>query len=115
MAKYRDGLRIIADILHAAGSGKKKTRIMGLANLSYRLLEKYLGQTVQTGFLRLNDEGYEVTEKGQAFLEKYEDFSSKYSKLESELQSAIFEREILKRMCQPLENRKLKMVVGRKR
>jgi predicted transcriptional regulator len=115
MAKYRDGLRIIADILHAAGSGTKKTRIMGLANLSYRLLEKYLGKTVQTGFLRLNDEGYEVTEKGQAFLEKYEDFSSRYSKLESELQSAIFEREILKRMCQPLENRKLKTVVGRKR
>ena len=115
MAKYRDGLRIIADILHAAGSGTKKTRIMGLSNLSYRLLEKYLGQTVQNGFLRLNDEGYEVTKKGQAFLEKYEDFSSKYSKLESELQSAIFEREILKRMCQPLENRKLKTVAGRKR
>jgi predicted transcriptional regulator len=115
MVKYRDGLRIIADILHAAGSGTKKTRIMGLANLSYRLLEKYLGKTVQTGFLRLNDEGYEVTKKGQAFLEKYEDFSSKYSKLENELQSAIFEREILKRMCQPLENRKLRAVAGRKR
>jgi predicted transcriptional regulator len=115
MVKYRDGLRIIADILHAAGSGTKKTRIMGLANLSYRLLEKYLGKTVQTGFLRLNDDGYEVTEKGQAFLEKYEDFSSRYSKLESELQSALFEREVLKRMCQPLENCKLKTVVGRKR
>jgi predicted transcriptional regulator len=115
MAKYRDGLRIIADILHAAGSGTKKTRIMGLANLSYRLLEKYLGKTVQTGFLRLNDEGYEVTEKGQAFLEKYEDFSSRYSKLESELQSALFEREVLKRMCQPLRNGKLKAVCGGKR
>jgi DNA-binding PadR family transcriptional regulator len=78
-------------------------------------LEKYLGKTVQTGFLRLNDEGYEVTEKGQAFLEKYEDFSSRYSKLESELQSAIFEREILKRMCQPLGNCKLRAVAGRKR
>ena len=115
MVKYRDGLRIIADVLHAAGSGTKKTRIMGLANLSYRLLEKYLGKTVQSGFLRLNDEGYEVTKKGQAFLEKYEDFSSRYFKLESELQSAILEREILKRMCQPLENCKLKTVVGRKR
>ena len=115
MAKYRDGLRIIADILHAAGSGTKKTRIMGLANLSYRLLEKYLGKTVQSGFLRLNDEGYEVTKKGEAFLEKYEGFSSRYFKLESELQSAILEREMLKRMCQPLENRKLKTVVGRKR
>ena len=114
MVKYRDGLRIIADILHAAGSGTKKTRIMGVANLSYRLLEKYLGKTVQTGFLRLNDEGYEVTEKGQAFLEKYEDFSSRYSKLENEFQSALFEREVLKRMCQPLRNGKLKAVYGGK-
>ena len=115
MAKYRDGLGIIADILHAAGSGTKKTRIMGVANLSYRLLEKYLGRTVQTGFLRLNDEGYEVTEKGQDFLEKYHGFSSRYSKLESELQSAMLEREVLKRMCQPLENYKLRAVAGRKR
>jgi predicted transcriptional regulator len=115
MAKYRDGLGIIADILHAAGSGTKKTRIMGMANLSYRLLEKYLGRTVQTGFLRLNDEGYEVTERGQNFLEKYDGFSSRYSKLESELQSAMFEREVLRRMCQPLRNGKLKAVCGGKR
>ena len=115
MAKYRDGLGIIADILHAAGSGTKKTRIMGMANLSYRLLEKYLGRTVQTGLLRLNDEGYEVTERGQNFLEKYDGFSSRYSKLESELQSALFEREVLKRMCQPLRNGKLKAVCGGKR
>jgi len=115
MAKYRDGLGIIADILHAAGSGTKKTRIMGVANLSYRLLEKYLGRTVQTGFLRLNDEGYEVTEKGQDFLEKYHTLSSKYSRVESELQSVLYEREVLKRMCKPLRNGKLKAVCGGKR
>jgi predicted transcriptional regulator len=115
MGKYRDGLGIIADILHAAGSGSKKTRIMGVANLSYRLFEKYLGRTVQVGFLQLNDGGYEVTEKGQDFLEKYNDFSSRYSMLERELQNAIFEREILWRMCGPMRNRKLKAVGGGKR
>jgi predicted transcriptional regulator len=115
MVKYRDGLRIIADILHAAGDGSKKTRIMYLANLSYSLFEKYLRETVKTGFLRLNDGGYEVTKKGQDFLEKYHDFSSRYSKLESELQSAMFEREILKRMCQPMKNGKLKAVCERRR
>jgi len=114
MVKYRDGLRIIADILHAAGNGTKKTRIMGLSNLSYRLLEKYLRKTVQNGFLRLNADGYEVTERGQVFLEKYEDFSSRYSKLESELRSALFEREVLERMCQSLKDRKLKTAAGRK-
>lgn len=108
MGKYRDGLGIIADMLHAAGSGSKKTRIMGVANLSYRLFEKYLGRTVQVGFLRLNDEGYEVTEKGQDFLERYLDFVGRYSKLESELQSAQFEKEVLERMCQPSEGCELK-------
>jgi predicted transcriptional regulator len=117
MGKYRDMLGIIADILRAAGSGSKKTRIMGVANLSYRLFEKYLGRTVQVGFLRLNGDGYEVTERGQAFLEKYLALSSRSSKLENELQSVEFERETLKRMCQPLRNGtpKARCANGRKR
>lgn len=115
LSKYRDGLRIIADILHAAGSGAKKTRIMYVANLSHELLEKYLWATVQSGFLRLNGEGYEVTGKGEAFLEKYNAFSSKSSKLENELQSVRFEREILERMCQPLQNSKPTGANGRRR
>jgi predicted transcriptional regulator len=115
MVKYRDGLGIIADILHAAGSGAKKTHIMYSANLSYELLEKYLLATVKSGFLQANNDGYEVTGKGQAFLEKYLAFSSRYSKLENELRSALFEREILQRMCQPLGNNKAKTERRRKR
>lgn len=115
MAKYRNGLGIIADILIAAGNGAKKTRIMYAANLSHDLLEKYLRETVDIGFLRLNGEGYEVTERGQAFLQKYTDFSSKSSKLENELQSARFEREILERMCQPLSRYRNRMVNGKRR
>jgi DNA-binding PadR family transcriptional regulator len=88
---------------------------MYIANLSHELLEKYLRETVQVGFLRTNDGGYEVTEKGQAFLEKYLEYSSRYSKLENELRNALFEREILKRMCQPLRNTRLKAVCGRRR
>lgn len=101
MTKYRDRLEIIADILRAAGSGAKKTRIMYVANLSYGLFEKYLGRTVQVGFLRLNDEGYEVTKKGETFLEKYFAFSSRYSQVERDRQSVLLEREVLETMCQP--------------
>jgi predicted transcriptional regulator len=108
MAKYRDGLGIIADVLRVAGRGAKKTRIMYVANLSHELLEKYLGMTVHSGFLRLNSDGYEVTEKGQVFLEKYLAFSSRSSKLENEFQSVNFERETLKRMCQPPSDHKLR-------
>jgi predicted transcriptional regulator len=114
MAKYRDSLDIIADILNAAGNGAKKTRIMYVANLSYKLLQKYLEETVQTGFMRINNNGYEITEKGQAFLEKYGDFSSKYSKIERERQSIMFEREILERMCQPLVRFRSKMASRRR-
>jgi predicted transcriptional regulator len=115
MVKYRDGLGIVADILRAAGSGAKKTRIMGVANLSYRLFEKYLGDTVQIGFLRMSDGGFEVTEKGLDFLEKYVSFSGRYSELESELRSVLSEREALRRMCRPSRNGKIRATCGRKR
>ena len=83
MVKYRDRLEIIVAILNAVGDGAKKTKIMYVANLSYKLLEKYLGETVRVGLVSSNHDFYEMTEKGQAFIEKYSDFSSKYSKIKS--------------------------------
>ncbi|MGB9959765.1 MAG: winged helix-turn-helix domain-containing protein [Candidatus Bathyarchaeales archaeon] len=99
MVKYRRRIEIIADILNAAKNGAKKTRIMYVANLSYELLEKYLAEVVNIGFVRLKNDGYEVTEKGRLFLEKYEQFSSKYSRLHKEMENVMFEREILEKMC----------------
>jgi len=115
LAKYRDGLGIVADILRVASSGAKKTHIMYFANLSHDLLEKYLLATVESGFLRPNGDGYEVTGQGQAFLEKYLAFHDKSSKLQSELRSVEFERETLKRMCQAVENGRVKVASRRKR
>jgi predicted transcriptional regulator len=115
VSKYRDELRIIADVLHAAGSGAKKTHIMYLANLSYGLLEKYLWATVQSGFLRVNDTGYEVTDRGKAFLEKYTEFSSRCSQLERDQQSILFERDVLRKMCQPSRWPRKRNGAGRKR
>ena len=99
MVKYRRRFEIIADILKVAGDGAKKTRIMYAANLSHALLEKYLVSMIDIGFIRVNNDGYEVTDKGQIFLERYTDFSSKYSKLRRELENLKFEREVLERMC----------------
>ncbi len=101
MIKYRSRLDIIAAVLKAAGSGAKKTKIMYLANLSHKLLEKYLEKSIKISFIRFNNEGYEVTEKGLAFLEKYNGFSSSYSRIEKELQNMMFEKESLERMCEP--------------
>jgi predicted transcriptional regulator len=99
MVKYRRRFEIIADILKAAENGAKKTRIMYVANLSHRLLEKYLMETINVGFVRFNNDGYEVTEKGHLFLERYAQFSSKYSKVQRELENMRFEMEVLERMC----------------
>jgi len=115
MVKYRRRLDIIADVLNVAINGAKKTRIMYVANLSYRLLEKYLGETVNVGFVQVNNEGYEVTEKGRLFLEKYGQFSSRFSTLERELEGMRFEREVLERMCEKAKIISSKVTGGRKR
>ena len=100
MPKYRSRLEIIADVLEAVGDGAKKTRIMYIANLSYKLLGKYLKKTVEADLLNFNNDHFEVTEKGQLFLEKFKDFSSRYAKLEREQEEISFEREVLERMCE---------------
>jgi predicted transcriptional regulator len=99
MVRYRNRLQIIVDILNVALTRARKTRIMYVANLSYKLLEKYLGEVVALGFISFSDDHYEVTQKGRAFLEKYNDFSSKYAKIEDDLRRMLFEREALEKLC----------------
>jgi predicted transcriptional regulator len=99
MVKYRSRLQIIVDILNVALTCARKTRIMYLANLSHKLLEKYLGEVAALGFVSFNDDHYAVTEKGKTFLERYNDFSGKYSKVEDDLQMILSERETLEKLC----------------
>ena len=100
MPRYRSRLEIIADVLEAVGDGAKKTRIMYVANLSYKLLGKYLKKTIEANLLNFNNDYFEVTEKGRLFLERFKDFSSRYAKLEREQEEISFEREVLERMCE---------------
>jgi predicted transcriptional regulator len=100
MTRYRNSLQIIADVLNAVGDGAKKTRIMYIANLSYKLLGKYLDKTADAGLINQNNDLYKVTEKGQVFLERFDDFSSRFSKLERQLEEMSFEKEVLERMCE---------------
>jgi predicted transcriptional regulator len=62
-------------------------------------LEKYLGEVVALGFISFSDDHYEVTEKGRAFLEKYNDFSSNYAKIKDDQRRMLFEREALEKLC----------------
>ena len=97
---YRSRLEIIADILKAAKDGAKKTRIMYFANLSYSLLEKYLAKVIKAKLIVNNGDEYEITEKGRLFLEKFESYSKKVSRINRELSVIKFERQVLEQMCE---------------
>ena len=68
MGKNRDKVSIIAAVLEAANKSASKTHIMHTANLSYKLLEKYLEATLQLGFIRHQTSRYELTFRGREFL-----------------------------------------------
>jgi len=109
LGRYRRRFEIIGDILSVAEkSSVKKTRIMYVANLSHGLLEKYLREAVGLGFLAVNDDGYQITEKGKFFLEKYRDFSVKQSKILKQFESLRLERELLERMLENPGNERRK-------
>jgi predicted transcriptional regulator len=99
VVKYRRRFQIIADIIHVAEKGAKKTKIMYFANLSYKLLQKYLDDSLRVGFIQESGDGYESTDKGRLFLEKYAEFSSKYARLVNDFEALKFEMEVLERMC----------------
>jgi predicted transcriptional regulator len=51
VGKNRDRICLIASVVEAAHVSSTKTRIMFRANLSYQLLEKYLGTVINLGFI----------------------------------------------------------------
>lgn len=82
MTKKRSRLEIIKDILEVirARQGKiKPTHILYKSNLSYHMMEDYLKELIDKGFVseHRTSEGkrYSVTERGVAFLDKYKAIS----------------------------------------
>jgi len=105
LARYRRRFDIIADIIGVARPRSKKTRIMYFANLSYALLKKYLDDSLRLGFLRFAGDEYEVTRRGEAFLERYHKFSSRYVQVEKDLEKVKSDAEVLDNMCRPSRGR----------
>ena len=100
MGKNRDRLGIIASILEAAELVSRKTRIMYAANLSFKLLEKYLETVVQAGFVSVSDSDYVLTERGRDFLDKYRRFKERHSKAQEAIEELSSERERLRSLCE---------------
>jgi predicted transcriptional regulator len=65
LGSYRGRLDIIADILHVTGGNAKKTQIMYQANLSYKLLQRYLNEVVKASLVSLESktQNYMLTQK----------------------------------------------------
>jgi predicted transcriptional regulator len=100
LGKNRDRLCIVAAILEATNSGSNKTRIMFGANLSFKLLEKYLGLVVSLGFVLVDDSVYLVTETGRDFLRQYDDFHEHCSKVQEQIEALGSERKKLDLTCE---------------
>ena len=99
MAKYRNKLQILAEILEIVRGGAKKTHIMYKANLSYKLLCKYLDEVLECGFVRVDREDcYVVAPKGEKFLEKFAAYRRLREHVNEELNTVDKEKSLLEQM-----------------
>jgi predicted transcriptional regulator len=103
MGKYRESVDIVADVLKAAGEGTSKTRIMYGANLSFRLLERYLELSMANGFLQQDQSKYRVTANGRSYIERYNRYVSQFSKVQGMVSTLHGEREALNRLFVKVE------------
>ncbi len=98
MGKNRDRVEIMADVLKAAGNGANKTKIMFMANLSYKLLEKYLDAVMRVGFVQALGSRYKMTEEGRMFLSRYQSFFYKHNEAQKTLSNLADERLCLEKL-----------------
>jgi len=99
LAKYRNKLQIIAEILEIVRGGAKKTHIMYKANLSYKLLCKYLDEVLECGLVHVDREDcYVVAPKGEKFLRRFNAYLKRREHLKKELKIVNEEKLLLEQM-----------------
>ena len=109
--KNRNSLEIIRDMLSAASEKAKKTRIMYRANLSYRLMEKYLKTILESGLVECDEDScYMVTWRGKEFLQMYEDYLERCRRIGKEIKGAREYRLQLENICFNNENNSKRMI-----
>jgi len=101
LGSYRSRLDITADILKVVSGNAKKTQIMYQANLSYKLLTRYLGEILEASLIHFERERrcYVLTSKGREFLEKYRDYLKRNKRMERQLNDIHGKREALIELC----------------
>lgn len=101
MGNYRDRLDIIADILQAASRDAKKTQIMYQANLSYKVLQRYLNEVTDASLVHFQGEtqSYLITPKGQDYLSAYKEYSRTNKSIEKRLNDFSNKKRVLEDLC----------------
>jgi predicted transcriptional regulator len=101
LGSYRGRLDIIADILHVVSQNAKKTKIMYQANLSYKVLTKYLTEVNEASLINFEDEKqcYMLTAKGREFLEAYKEYSKDNRHIEKQLNDIHNRKKFLEELC----------------
>lgn len=101
MGNYRGRLDIIADILHVVSGIAKKTQIMYQANLSYKVLQKYLAEVTGASLINFEEERqcYLLTAKGREFLNAYQEYSKTNKHVEKRLNDVRAKKDVLEKLC----------------
>jgi predicted transcriptional regulator len=101
LGNYRGRLDIIADILNVASREAKKTQIMYQANLSYKVLQRYLYEIIQASLITFekHKQCYELTYKGQEYLDAYKDYSKCSKNMEKHLTDFSAKKKVLEELC----------------
>jgi predicted transcriptional regulator len=101
LGNYRDRLDIIADILQVVSQNAKKTQIMYQANLSYKVLQRYLRDIISASLINFEiaERCYVLTSKGQKFLEDYKDYAKTYKSIEKRLNDVGSKKKNLEELC----------------
>ena len=103
MGSYRSRFDIIADILRVvkANNGAKKTQIMYGANLSYKVLVRYLADVLEVCLVRF-EKGkrcYVLTAKGREFLEHYREYCRRNKYVVRQLETVSAKKRRLEELC----------------
>jgi predicted transcriptional regulator len=101
LGSYRGKLEIIADILNVASQEAKKTQIMYQANLSYKVLQKYLFEIIEASLISFENEKkcFVLTSKGWEFLEKYREYSKRNKHIKAQLSEVTTKKRVLEELC----------------
>ena len=101
MVNYRGKLDIVADILTIVSDNARKTKIMYGANLSYKVLQKYLAEVVGASLITFDasSQEYVLTPKGERFLAAYQVYSKDNESVEQYLNRVMSQKRFLEELC----------------